>query len=642
MVSKIPLLSVDADDNVQLKGNTNFKILINGKPSGLTARSPKDALRSIQASNVLKVEVITMPSAKYESEGVGGIINIITKKPANGYNGLVGIFHNNLYADGAWINLGLKQGKFGMFGYADRYITNSPATSFANSRTSTEPQPFQQIQRGASDKTGNVFFYNTEFTYEVDSLNLLTASIGYNSEDSRQSGEQNFQFFNAQGIEGTTYLLQNNSTNDFNALDWGANYQKGFKNNKDRLLTASYKYVETVFDGTVDNRFTGGNLSDMLQRNESGTREQTLQLDYFHPFKKLTVEGGLKYITRNNYSNLEASGQSQNNNFRYIQNVLGFYNSYQLKLKNWGIKAGVRVERTDVDANFIATGDFASNYTNIIPSFSFQRKFNISSITWGYTQRIERPGIGQLNPFINKNNPLNYNYGNPDLKAALSHSFEISYNRFKKANALLSLSYAFANNTIQNVVFLRPDSISVTTFNNIGKYDNFGINFNYKYPVTKKFNVSVSGNVKYLSFEGNSASTSFKHDGIQGFLGSNYSYNFKKDWRASSSLNFASPFIKVQGETSGYISHSLNLSKEMFNKKGTLGLNFKNPFLKYRNVVNEVSSPLFTQRNDNRNYTRGFLFYYIYRFGKLKESIRKSKRGVNNDDVKKESSSDGN
>ncbi|WP_256011635.1 outer membrane beta-barrel protein [Desertivirga xinjiangensis] len=641
MVTKIPLLSLDADDNVQLKGNSSFKILINGKASGLTARSPKDALRSIQAANVLKVEVITMPSAKYESEGVGGIINIITKKPAEGYNGLVGLFHNNLYAAGAWVNLGIKKGKFGMFGYVDRYITNNPGFSFENSRTSILPQPFKQVQRGSSDRTGNIFFSNTEFTYEIDSLNLLTASVGYNMEDSRQTGEQSFRFFNNDGIEEAGYKLDNINTNNFSGLDWGANYQMGFRKNSDRLVTVSYKYIRSVFDGTIDNRFVGGNLGNLYQRNESGTREQTIQLDYYHPFRKLTIEGGIKYITRDNHSDLEAVEESQGNDFKYLQNVFGFYNSYQLKLTNWGIKAGVRLERTSVDADFIAGDDFQTSYTNLIPSLSFQRKFSTSSITWGYTQRIERPGIGQLNPFINKNNPLNYNYGNPSLKPALSHSFELSYNRNKKANTLLSLSYAFANNIIQSVVFIRPDSISVTTYNNIGKYDNFGLNLNYKYPITKQFNISINGNIKFLSFEGTADGKSFKHDGFQGFIGSNYSYYFKKDWKAGSSLNVASPFIKVQGETSGYLSHSFNISKELFNKKATLAVNSKNPFLKYRNVITDVNTPLFTQRNNNQNYTRGFLIYYIHRFGKLKESIKKSKRGVSNDDVKKESSSDG-
>ncbi|WP_207428969.1 outer membrane beta-barrel family protein [Pedobacter sp. SYSU D00535] len=642
MISKIPLLTVDADDNVQLNGQSNFKILINGKPSGLTARSPKEALRSMQAANVLKVEVMTMPPAKYESEGVGGIINIITKKPAEGYNGLVGVFHNTLFGGGPWVNLGIKKGRFGMFGYADRYFTGNPGYSFENSRRTVSPQSYDQFHRGTSDRSGNVFYYNTEFTYELDSLNLLTASFGRYNEDSRQTAEQEFNIFSNEGTINSDYNLFSENQNDFSSLDWGANYQMGFKGNKERLLTTSYKYVRSSSNGIIDNKFNGGNLQDLYQQNESGTEEQTAQLDYFHPFKKITVEGGIKYITRENFSRSDATTASQNDDLQYLQNVLGLYNSYQIKLKNWGIKAGVRLERTNVKADFMFADDFKTTYTNLIPSFSIQRKYGVSSINLGYTQRIERPGIGQLNPFVNKNNPLNYSYGNPSLQAALTHNFELRYNRFKKANTTLSLNYAFADNTVQNVVFVREDSISVTTFSNIGKYDNYGFNFNYKYPVTKKFNTSFSGNVRLLSFEGISEGRSFKREGLQAFLGTNYSFNSEKGWNLSSSVNLASRFIKIQGETSGYISHSLNFNKDLFKKKATFSINLKNPFLKYRNVITELSTPSFAQYNNNHNYTRGLMVYYIQRFGKLKESIKKSKRGVVNDDVKKESSTDSN
>ncbi|WP_207532725.1 outer membrane beta-barrel protein [Desertivirga arenae] len=640
IVPNIPLLSLDADDNVQLKGNTNFKVLINGKPSGLTARSPKDALRSIQASNVQKVEVITTPSAKYDSEGVGGIINIITKKAIEGINGLVGLFYNNLAADGAWVNLGIKKSKFGMFSYADHYLASFPALSFKNSKTSNFPQAFVQEHQGErSAKKGDVFLFGTEFSYELDSLNLFTGSIGYNPEDYHQSSVQDFRILDDSGLEQSSYRLNSSANSGYKGFDWGLNYQLGFKSNKDRLLTASYKYVKIITDEINDNRFTGLTKTGIYQQNEAGSAEQTFQLDYVHPLKLVNVEAGLKHISRDNFSLTDNKGDIDNNDFEYLQNVMSFYNSYQVKWNNWGFKAGARLERTTIKANFAAASDFKTDYTNLIPSLSVQRKFGNRSVTLGYTQRIERPGIGQLNPFLNKNNPLHFSYGNPYLKPALMHSFELGFNR---GSLTTGVSYQFANNTIQNVVSVRADSISISNYENIGKYKVMGFNVNYKQSLAKNLSLSINSQIQHIGFESLTNSERFKHQGIQSFLGTNFSYKFEKDWRASITLNAASPFVKAQGEASGYFSNSLKINKDLFDKKLNLTFNLKNPFLEYRRVTNSVSTTNFVQLDQNFKYSRGLLLVMIYNFGQMKDKVKKNKREVVNDDVKKEKAAETN
>ncbi len=658
MMRKVPLLSLDADDNIKLKGSGNYKILINGKPSSMVARSPKDVLRSMPASSIQKIEVITTPPAKYDSEGLSGIINIITnKKIDNGYNGSLNLRHQfPVGGPGLGGFLTIKQGKFGVTAYGGSGFYSAPATEIINSRTTTGTNPSDLLNIGTRKFNNNYRYGGAELSFEIDTLNLITAEFnpygGYN----KSTNNQVFRLTSPAQV--TAYDLLSNNRFDWGGLDMSLNYQLGFKSNKERLLTFSYKYSNGNNPQRNELNFINRqNFTDpnYIQENESRYKEQTIQLDYIHPFKKLNIEAGIKGILRDNDSNFEYRRLMENtgdyqvdpartNIFNNNQDVIGAYNSYAYNLTNWGFKAGVRVEETFVKADFISNSSSVNtDYFNIIPSFSVNRKFkNQSSLNFGFTQRIERPGIDNLNPFVDRSVPNFESSGNPDLEAVLSNNFELTYSKFKTGSINIGLGYNFANNTIQPIsVYNDVDKITRSTFANVGRNKNLTTNVNINYPLTKKWNLSLSGNAGYVWLEGAINGLLTKNEGLSSNVYLNTGYKFEKEWRANASFNYSSADVLLQGRSGQYYYMSFSGSKELIKDKLTISAGVNNPFMKYRYYETVTEGPNFTQRYRGQNYNRSFNASLNWKFGKLKDAIKKNQRSISNDDVKSGGSKSG-
>ena len=656
MLRKVPLVSIDADDNIQIKGSSSFKVLINGRPSSLVARSPKDVFKSMPASDIQKIEVITTPPAKYDSEGLAGIINIITsKKVDQGYNGSVSARYRFPQGPGTNAQLTVKGSKFGLSTYMGGSLRNTPNTLFSMSRIA-HPSGTTLFMDGDRENENSYGYSNAELSYEFDSLNLVTAEFGYNKGSGNNNSFQRVRQSSFSPGENMSYRIDNLSDYDWNGYELGLNYQLGFKRNKEQLLTGSYK-----FNGSADDNSSNFFAQDRVnypveqhgnygQNNKSGTKEQTIQLDYLHPIKKLNIEGGLKIILRDNFSDFEygdydASGNyiidnTRSNEFDYRQNVYSFYNSYQLKVKDWGFKAGLRLERTVIDANFISTSSFfKTDYNNFIPSISVQRKLkNNNSINLGYTQRIQRPNIWQLNPYVEQFNENFTRSGNTELDPVLNHNFDLNYSIFKKGSINTGISYSFANNTIQYVNRLEGN-VSRATFENIGKDKNLGFNFSTNQEITKMINFNVNGRLSYIWMEGVIDNNLLKNDGVQGNIYAYVGYKLKNDWRAGINAGFYSAWITLQGQSNPYYYTSASLSKEFLKKKLSVSGSVNNPFQKFRNWKNDTNGSSFSQTESFQNYYRNFSLNLTYKFGQLNGEIKKNRRGINNDDVAGKSSS---
>jgi hypothetical protein len=660
MLRKVPLISLDADDNIKLKGSASYKVLINGRPSAMIARDPKEVFKSMPAANIQKIEVITTPPAKYDSEGLAGIINIITNKKVDaGYNGSIGI-RQGFPAGGPGLNgsVTVKEGKFGLSSYGGISVNKNPGTGNSANRITTGTLPSVLIQNGMNQYEGQWSYLSSELSLEIDSLNLITGEIGFNGGGNKNASQQLTTISDPQGEIMNRYFLQSTGKGGYGGWDLGLNYQLGFKRNKEQLLTFSYKY-----NGWGNDNDSQLDISDRInynapnynQRNNGESIEQTIQMDYVHPVKKLNIEGGIKGILRNNrsdfgYSQFDAPSNSfiedptRTNKFDNHQDIIGLYNAYQYNLKNWGFKGGIRVEETLINADFESTNSTLDrNYFNIIPSVSINRKFkDLSSLNFGFTQRIERPGIWQLNPYVNRM-PNFENSGNPDLRPVLNNSFELSYSKFKKGSINLGLNYSFANNTIQSVTTFNPlTSITSSNFFNIGKDRKLGSNFSFNYPVTTKLSVNMSGNLYYVWMEGIVGGELLQNDGLQGYMYAYAGYKFEKGWRTGLNLSFNSPWITLQGKSNAYNYLSASVNKDIIKDKLSFSGSVGNPFQKYRSWKNTSEGANFSQSNDYQNYSRRFNVSMNYRFGKLKEQIKKNARGIKNDDVKAGGSGGGN
>ncbi|MEJ7694395.1 TonB-dependent receptor [Daejeonella sp.] len=641
MMRKVPLISIDGDDNIQVKGSSSYKILIDGRPSSLVARNPKEVLKNMSALNILRIEVITTPPAKYDSEGLAGIINIVTnKKMPGGYNGSVGTKYNTAFGPGTSASFTLKNKKFGFSTSGGLSHRGAQSLSFTESRSA----PLNQFEQSGSRAYKGTFGYmSAELSYDIDTLNLITVSMAYNKNDGNiviGSSNDRFDQFN---ILNQSYRWDNTIDYRWGGYDLGFNYQLGFKKNKSRLLTASYRTISNKDDQFAENSFYGlASPVDYRQQNKSGTKEQTIQLDYAHPLKKLNIEGGLKAISRNNFSdygmqNFDSASQAfiininGTNIFDYQQDVISFYNSYQLKLDNWGFKAGLRLERTVVDANFASISNkFKLDYSNFIPSVSVQRKFKQSSLNFGYTQRIQRPGILQLNPYQEIRDKF-VSSGNTELLPALSNNFDLSYSMFKKGSIVTNLSYSFTNNTIQNVTTLRGDT-SYTTFANTGKNKNLSASMNVNYPLTKRLQLYLFPLISYLNMEGMVNNKVYKNEGIQWIAYTYLSYKFDKDWQVGFNIGYQNGVMFLQGKSDPYNWTVMSLSKDFLKKKASLSALIYNPFERFANWGVETKSPEFTLRKDHAQFYRQAGLSFNYRFGKLKDQLNKNKRGINNDD----------
>jgi len=654
MMRKVPLLSVDADDNVKLKGTGNYRILINGKPSGILTRDPKEYLKSMPAAGVQKIEVITTPPSKYESEGLSGIINIITsRKMENGYNGNLNARYQFPGGPSGNGNFTIKQGKFGANFYGGTgvwQVDGIKISDIRNSRGTSIPSSLYSL---GFQKIDNKWGWGGgELSYEIDSLNLITVEVnpygGYN----QQNLMQHFDIMDGAAL--SAYDMASGTRYEWGGTDYTFNYQKGFHDKKEHLLTFSYKFFnssepqlnDVMFSNKVN--FTG---PDYKQENTSSSKEQTIQVDYVNPFKKLTVEAGVKAILRSGESNFQylkfnpaqnnyQIDPSQSNVYGNDQDIFGIYNTYTLKLKDWTFKAGARLEGTYVTGNFESTNTTVkTDYFNLIPSVSFNRTLkNSQSLSLGFTQRIQRPGIWDLNPFVDKSRPNFEYFGNPDLKATLSNNFELTYSNFKKGSLNLSLSYNFANNTQQQVYeYLPAQNLTRVTSFNIGKSRLLGTNANFNYPITAKWNLNVSANLNYIWLEGMINGVLAKNSGLTGYSSFTTSYKFEKTWKTSVSFNYGAPDVMLQGQSNSYYYMGFSGSKDIIKDKLTFSAMVANPFQKYRAYRSYTEGVNFTQERIRENPFRRISFGLNWKFGKLKGSIKKSERSISNDDTKKSS-----
>lgn len=658
MLRKVPMVTVDAEDNIQLKGSGSYRVLVNGKTSSLFVRDPKEVLKSMPANTIKNIEIITTPPAKYEAEGVGGIINIITvKKNLGGYNGSVnaGTSTPTAYNMGGYLTA--KTGKFGFSGYLGNNYNSSPANE-SNLYRDDFLRQTRLNQRGSNTHNGRFNYLDGNLSFELDSLNLFTSNFSLNKSQNHNSLFQQVTNTNYQDEPSLAYSRLNKGQGSWNGYDVGLDYQRSFRKNKEQLFTLSYKFNNSGNDSYSDFSINtvGKGIVWSNTRNEGTTKEHTVQADYVQPIGKQTLEVGLKTISRLNSSDYSYANKnpdtdqyiidpSLTNNFDYRQDILAGYTSFSYKKGDWGLRAGARLEETIVRANFESAGTAADqDYFNLIPSVALSRKLKqMKTLKLAYTQRIQRPGLWFLNPYINRTDPRNIYFGNPNLLAALSHAFDLSYSTMlKKSMINTSLSYNFTNNSIQQFTTLGADSIARTTYGNIGQNRRLGLSSNGNLQVAKNLNLNVNASLYYVQLNGflNSrvngelVPREVKNNGFTANVFLYGGYKLPKGFRVSGNIGINSPQVLLQGKSSGYAYNSVSINKSLFKKdKGSINLNISSPFQKNRRFFNELDDLNFYQSSESFYQMRRIGLSFNYRFGKLQGDIARKKRGIKNDDV---------
>lgn len=654
MLRKVPLITVDADDNVQLKGGSNFKIYLNGKPSNMLSSNPSQVLKSMPASSIKDVEVITDPGAKYDAEGVGGIINIVTdKRVDDGYVGSVGAGVDSRGGYNANGYVTLKYGKFGFTGNANYYEFKSPESesSFERRDFSLQPETILK-QNGLAGYDGRGNYMSGMFSYEMDTLNLF--SISLNGYQGKGTGTTNTDV-NSTGRFVYDYDRISESSNEYGSIDLSADYQRSF-NKKGKLLTVSYRFGSSPnnSDGiTETSNITGTPILRpqdyrMKNSNNADGKEHTGQIDYVNPLTvNHTIEGGVKYIYRDNSSignnmffdlasNEWKPDVSRRNDFQHDQYIASGYASYGFKKDKFGLKTGLRAEQTNQNINFISQKDSVvkTNFFDLVPSLALSYQLSMTqTLRLGYNMRVYRPGIWYLNPYINSIDPLNISYGNPNLESEKNHNVSLNYGSFsQKLNINASVNYSLTNNSITQYQFLK-DGVNNSTYGNIGKSQSIGLNGYIRWAPVKELSVFVNGNGDYIDIK-NTQNQAMQNSGFTFRAFSGITYTFPYDLRLSVNGGYFGSRIMLQSKMDPFYYMSFGISKSFLNKKLDVAIRGSNPFQKYMDHKTFTTGENFTQESLFRRPARSVSLNITYRFGDLKSSIKKVTRGINNEDVK--------
>jgi outer membrane receptor protein involved in Fe transport len=687
VLKRVPLLSVDLDGNVSLRGSSNIRVLINNKPSTIAASSVADALKQIPADQIQTVEVITSPSAKYDAEGSGGIINIVTKTNnlkggSLGINTSAGLRASNLGLNGNYRNnkFGVSLGGFGRASY------NQPG-SFENSQTSTNLATGSRTTtaQNADTRRNDAFGrYTLGLTYDFDKHNSLAGSLAYGIRNSDNYQDGLLSRFGTNGGGLTPSSLRDvHSTNNSNTIDASLNYTHTYEVEQRELS------VLTLFSRNNQlNNFTNDNYdpSDLTKsryigqlgnNNDSYNEEYTGQLDYQTPTKKnQLLELGVKDIVRRVNSDYSyfydaalappAGSPSLNNSFRYRQNVAAGYATYTIGLpKGFTVKPGVRFEYTTISADFtngagINTQPNIPNYGIVAPSINLSRKLeNGNVLKFSYNLRIQRPSLQFLNPNVQASNPLNASSGNPELRPEKTNNFELGYSTTVKQKVNLNLT-AFVrntNNAIQTVRVPLPDSLNpnrvpgalLSTFRNAGTENAYGGSL-FAGANTGKLSLNGSVDVYYAVLRNNDATTIYNSSN-QGFVTNARvfgSYDLGKSYSLQAFGFYRGQQVQLQGYQSGFGIYSLSLQKSFAEKRGSIGFGAENFFTGSIRIRNEVSTPyvdsyngvplngpVLSQNSTNVLHNLNFKINFSYRIGKLTAGdTGRRRKGVNNDDLK--------
>jgi ferric enterobactin receptor len=663
LLRKVPMVTVDLEGNVQLRGSGNIKVLINGRPSTIVAASVKDALRQIPANNIKQVEVITSPGAKYDGEGAAGVINIITRKnliqgiSGTAYSSLNYRFEAEQFNGMAGTNLTFRQNKWGVNAVVGggRWTNLFDGSSERKDFPET-PQESTLTQGNRTFGYGNFYWGELSGDYQIDSLQSIQAGINFHP--GKWTNEIKRSNIAPQlGLNFNQDVIEEGPRNTVGA---NAAYSKKFKNNPYRTLDvlAQYAVEGNNNDYTLEQPNNLTEITEYKERNLNKTshKEFTGQIDYVQPLKNPTtkLETGLKYINRNVTSDYNLStwhlgdadytnDATRTNRLQYTQQVAAAYGQLSTPLsKKMNLVGGLRYEYTQIAGRLRDNGGaFSSAFHNLMPSaiLSLDLK-NYAKLKLSYNQRIERPSIAFINPFVNSADQLNIKYGNPQLEPELTHNIELGYSSMIGKTTMINLAAFYRNtgNAIESIATVGTDGVNRITFSNAATNDAYGLNGFVSSTLFSRWMISLNGNIYYKYMR--SEALNINNDGIQFdfHLFSNVKLDSK--WAVEGFGMYRGRQVMLQGKQTGWYYYTLGIKRSILKGKGDLtlvGENFLTPKVKIRTDQQYINAGL---TGDFNAYARGIKLSFNYRFGKMNFG-NNSEKAIKNDDLKNGGNSQG-
>lgn len=635
VLRKAPMVTVGADGEVKMRGSSNIKVLLNGLPSNILAKNLKEALKMIPASSIESVEVLTMPSAKYEAEGAAGVINIITKKKMKGTSGNIDLSAGNL-EQSANMGLNIMKGKFNMNFSLNASAEKQRNVSQLNRQSFLERQPIGTLQqRMDALQRDKGFFREFSSEYRPDS----TQKLGIGASYWYGSWPINSHLYNLyKSVQGTQEYNQTSRQNgQYGWLDFTLNYQKKFK-----LPGQELQFVGQVSqsadnsDYVTDQYYISGQRYFREESPNKGTsKNPSIQVDYIHPLKKSSkhlLESGIRFARSHSSSAYEVFNNKENpegslvkdpqrsDKMTYYQNTLAAYLSLRFELrKDWGFRLGGRYENTRLGGEFTSSSpSFTAAFDNFVPSFLITKKINDQNdLKLNYTARIRRPWIWDLNPYINASDPRNLTFGNPRLRPELTRMLEAAHTYNASTGLSLHSSIYFNSNTnaIESLTTVDSLGISRTTSQNIAANKRIGTNINASIRITNSWMLNTGAEFFHVWFK--STALNVQNNASFYSISMNTSYLLPKNFTIQVSGDYSNGYITLQGRSSANYSYRFSTRKELFNKKASLSLTINNPFQKTFLQKNFADASTFHSITTNRYYNRSITVAFSWQFGKL-------------------------
>ena len=653
MLRKVPMVTVDGQDNITVNGSSSFKVYVDGMPSVMFSSNPSMVFKSMPATAVKSIEVVTNPGAKYDAEGAAGVLNIVMNKQnpqaaqsLNGYNGTVRASAGTKQLGGSvFIN-----GQQGKFSYSANVMTsyNKPGS------TKTETEQIQangnsQLMTSDNDLKTPFTMGSLSLGYQIDSMSTLNLTAQVNSMSMKTAGtsmttinglSNNFSY-------GSTTDMKNSRTSFNGSLD----YQRFFNQDHTKSLALTYQLDYNPTKSEMTNRFNTQSmtmdLTDRYSENKNKTMSHTFQLDYTMPLatgqtlslgSKLQLHDATadsKYYLKSVYD------PSSSSEYEYKNSILAGYGEYAGNFNKFGVKAGLRYEYTwqNVEYHLGNGEDFKKDYGTLVPSASLQYTISQgSNLGLTYNMRISRPGISYLNPYVDKSNPIALTYGNPELDVEKSHNLSLVYNLFTpKLMVNLNLHHNFVDNAISQYSFYDSDNLLNTTYGNIVQRHQTGLNGYVNYLVTKNTRLFFNGSLNYLDLksdaleQNNSGWTFNAMVGLQQTL----PWNLKLSAFAITSTKS----YTLQGWSGGFNLLTASLSKSLLKDKlnlsvsAMMGLNSGGKL----NIESDTKGKDFTTHTNVRVPISGVTFTVSYTFGNSKVKTKQHVKRVQDDFIEQQS-----
>ena len=663
MLRKVPMVTVDGQDNISVNGSSSFKVYVDGMPNPMFSSNPSMVFKSMPATAVKSIEVVTNPGAKYDAEGAAGVLNIIMNRQTpmasqslNGYNGTIRVgVGTKQMSGGAFLS-----GQQGKLSYSANVMTsyNKPGTT-TTEMEQMQDNGVQQLMTSTNDVKTPFTMGSLTLGYQLDPMSNINVTASLNSMSMNSTGTTTTTMGGSPYGNGFSYGSSTDMKNKNTSFSGSVDYQRflNLEHTQSLALTYQLTYSPTTtemtsnFDSSFLTSQSSFDLTDRYSENKDKTTNHIFQLDYTMPLgtgKTLSLGSKLqlhdatsdaKYYLKDVYD------PSSSSDYEYSNKILAGYGEFAGNWSKLGAKAGLRYEQTwqDVEYHLGNGQDFSTNYSSLVPTASLQ--YNLSqgsNLGLSYNMRISRPGISYLNPYVDKTNPIALTYGNPDLDVEKAHNVTLVYNVFSsKLMMNLNLHHNFVDNAISQYSFYDADNLLNTTYGNVVSSHQTGLSGYVNYLITKNTRLFFNGGLNYTDLRSNTLAQS--NNGWTANIMGGVQQTLPWKLQLSAFAIASTKNYTLQGWSGGFNLVTASMSKTLLNDKlslsisGMVGLNKGGKL----NIESYNKGTNYTAHNNISVPIYGVTFTASYTFGNTQIMTRQKRQSrIQNDFIEQQSQSE--